>query len=105
MKQFTAKRILKAIEENTEESRREWMLWMFERAGKKVSSHEKYQFWQHDNHPIELNYNAILPQKLDYQHKNPVEAGLVTRPEDWLYSSAKNYFTDEVPLIDVILIE
>jgi putative transposase len=35
MKQFTAKRILKAIEENTEESRREWMLWMFERAGKK----------------------------------------------------------------------
>lgn len=105
MKQFTAKRILKAIEENTEESRREWMLWMFERAGKRLSSIEKYQFWQHDNHPIELNYNAILQQKLDYLHNNPVEAGFVTRPEDWLYSSAKNYLTDEVPLIEVILIE
>jgi len=27
----------------------------------------------------------------DDLHNNPVEAGLVERPEDYLYSSAKNY--------------
>ena len=34
-KRHTSKTILKAIEENIQESRREWMLWMFKRAGKK----------------------------------------------------------------------
>ena len=28
---------------------------------------------------------------LDYIHNNPVTAGFVESPEDWLYSSAKNY--------------
>jgi len=45
MKQFTAKRVLKAIKENPHESRKEWMLWMFERAAKKTGSTWKYQFW------------------------------------------------------------
>jgi REP element-mobilizing transposase RayT len=34
-KKFTAKKIIEAIENNPQESRREWLLWMFERAGKK----------------------------------------------------------------------
>ena len=35
LKKHTSKSILNAIEENPQESRKEWMLWMFERAGKK----------------------------------------------------------------------
>lgn len=31
-KGFTSKKMLKTIEENAQESRREWMLWMIERA-------------------------------------------------------------------------
>ena len=30
-------------------------------------------------------------QKLEYIHYNPVEAGFVTKEEDWLYSSAIDY--------------
>ncbi len=30
-------------------------------------------------------------QKLDYIHYNPVEAGFVERPEEYLYSSAREY--------------
>ena len=38
MKRHTSKTILKAIEENIQESRKEWMLWLFERAGKHNSN-------------------------------------------------------------------
>jgi REP element-mobilizing transposase RayT len=35
LKKYTSRAILKAIEENPYESRKAWILWMFERAGKK----------------------------------------------------------------------
>ena len=54
LKGFTSKKIVRLIEENPEESRKEWMLWMFERAAKKNSNVSKRQFWQQNNHPIEI---------------------------------------------------
>jgi putative transposase len=30
-------------------------------------------------------------EKIDYIHNNPVEAGLVKQPFEWVYSSATNY--------------
>ncbi len=41
-KKHTSKKILKAIEENPIESRKEWLLWMFERAGKQKGNISKY---------------------------------------------------------------
>jgi putative transposase len=35
LKGITSRKKMKATQDNPEESRREWMLWMFERAGKK----------------------------------------------------------------------
>ncbi|MNX77742.1 hypothetical protein D3C86_1092960 [compost metagenome] len=43
--------MLKSIEENPQESRKEWMLWMFEQAGKKNSNVKFRQFWQQNNKP------------------------------------------------------
>jgi len=93
MKKFTSKKIVAAIAENTQESRREWMLSMFSNAGKQNSNNEHFQFWQQDNQPKELlPYNAAFgKQKLEYIHNNPVAAGLVDKPEDYLYSSARDY--------------
>jgi REP element-mobilizing transposase RayT len=45
-KKFTSKKILKSIEENIQEIRREWMIWMMESAGKKNSNNVDFQFWQ-----------------------------------------------------------
>ena len=90
-KKFTSKQIIKAIEENQKESRKEWMLSIFKRAGEYNSNNKYFQFWQHDSHPIELYTNAAIDQKLDYIHNNPVEYGYVINPEDYLYSSARNY--------------
>ena len=71
---------------------------MMERAGKKKSNVSKRQFWQQHNKPIELWSGKVIKQKIDYIHNNPVEAGFVTDPVDWKYSSARNYADDETIL-------
>ncbi|MCK5028834.1 MAG: transposase [Bacteroidales bacterium] len=45
LKGFSAKQILKEIENNPQESRKEWMMSLFEVAGQKNSNNTKYQFW------------------------------------------------------------
>ena len=95
LKGFTSKTILKAIEENPQESRKEWMLWMFKRAGLKNSNNKNYQFWQQNNQPIELETNEMFDQKLDYIHKNPVEEGYVEKEEHYIYSSAIDYLGEK----------
>jgi hypothetical protein len=65
-KKFTSNQILKAIEENLSESRRNWMLWIFKKAGEKNKRTDNYQFWQQENHPIECSTYEILQSKLKY---------------------------------------
>jgi putative transposase len=76
-KGFTSRKMLKVIEENPQESRKEWMLWMFERAGKKNSNVKFRQFWQQNNKPIEICSFKVFEQKLNYIHNNPRETGLL----------------------------
>ncbi|WP_261382259.1 hypothetical protein [Mucilaginibacter achroorhodeus] len=44
----------------------------------------------------------MMQQRLDYIHNNPVESGSVSFPPDYLYSSAKDYYTDEPGLVPVL---
>lgn len=76
-----------------------------EESGKENSNNIGFQLWQQDNHPIELTTEKIMHQKLDYLHNNPVEAGFVDKAEDWLYSSARQYYTGQKGMIDIIQIE
>ncbi|MGB4846624.1 MAG: transposase [Saprospiraceae bacterium] len=89
-KRHTASHILKAIQ-NPMESRRDWMMKRFEFAARRSIRSQPHQFWMHDNHAEELNTAEFTNQKLNYIHLNPVRAGLVDHPEDWNYSSARNY--------------
>ncbi|WMJ72789.1 transposase [Cytophagaceae bacterium ABcell3] len=89
MKRHTSKQLIKCIQEYSCESRREWLLWMFKRAGKKNANNKDYQFWQQNNHPIELSNYELLNQRLNYLHQNPVEAGFVAEAHEYLYSSGK----------------
>jgi len=57
----------------------------------KNSNVKKRQFWQQHNKPIELWSPAVIDQKVDYIHNNPVEAGFVTEPHNWRYSSSIDY--------------
>ena len=63
-------------------------------------SDRTYQFWQEGVHPEEIQGDEMMRLKVDYIHNNPVERGYVDRPEDWRYSSARNYIGKE-GLMDV----
>jgi len=99
MKKFTSQRIIAAINENQQESRKDWLIWMFKRAGAKNNNNDTYQFWQQDNHPIELSTNEMIDQRMDYLHKNPVKAGSVWEPQHYKYCSAIDYYSDEKGLL------
>jgi len=102
-KSFTSKEILKAIMEERE-SRDKWMLSIFKSAAIRHKRNSEYQLWTHENHAIEVYSNKFVEQKLDYIHNNPVRAGIVTYPEEYIYSSAKNY-NDEKGLVNVCILD
>jgi REP element-mobilizing transposase RayT len=91
-KKFTSAQIIKAIALNEKESRREWMLSIFKKAGEKNIRNTNYQLWRQDNQPKELFSERFTNQKLDYIHNNPIEAGIVDKAEEYLYSSARDYY-------------
>jgi len=103
-KEHTSKALVKAIITNMQESRREWLLWMFKREAAKSSNVSGYQFWQHNNKPIQLWSANVIEQKADYLHYNPVTAGFVAEPWHWRYSSAVDYYTEEKGLVNICLL-
>jgi REP element-mobilizing transposase RayT len=89
-KRHTSKKIIETIE-NEMESRREWLLMIFKYAARKHKRNDKYQVWTHENHAEEIYSNKFIEQKVNYIHNNPVRSGIVINPEDYVYSSARNY--------------
>jgi REP element-mobilizing transposase RayT len=102
-KRFTSKAVVNAIDENPRESRKEWLLEQFKKAGTKSSNVKDFQFWQHNNKPIELWSNKVIFEKINYIHNNPVEEGLVYSPQDYVYSSARDYAGEQGILKGVIV--
>lgn len=88
MKAHTARQLLKSIAKNEQESRREWMMRLFAYYARPQKQNDKYMFWQKTTHPIALVTPAVVRQKAEYIHNNPVAAGLVTEPEHYPLSSA-----------------
>ena len=82
-KRFTSRSVVKAIQENPKESRKEFLLDYFKKEAEKSSNTTNFQFWRHDN--------------------NPVEEGIVFRPEDYKYSSAPDY-AGEKGLLDNVCV-
>ena len=90
-KKFTTKRIIETIK-NSNESRREWLLDKFSFEAKRTGRAKEFKMWKDDNHAIDLDsYNIDLIEKLDYVHMNPVRAGWVDNPEEYVFSSARDY--------------
>lgn len=90
-KKYTSKELVQMISENPVESRKKWMLNIFRSNGESNTRNKNFQFWQQDNQPKELYSSGFIDQKLAYIHDNPVEAGLVDEPCEYVYSSARDY--------------
>ena len=80
------------------------MLEQFKNAAQNSSNVSQYQFWRHDNRPIELWSNHVIDEKIEYVHQNPVKAGMVDYTEDYLYSSAKDYAGEKGLLENVVVV-
>jgi REP element-mobilizing transposase RayT len=86
-KKFTARQIINTIQSEPE-SRREWMMHRFKWNASIRQRKSNHQLWQHSNHAEEIFTRPFFDQKLNYIHLNPVKAGWVSFPQDYIYSSA-----------------
>ncbi len=96
-KSYTAKQIIAYLEQQNS-IRLLQLLAFFKRAHKHES---RYQVWEEGSHPQLIEPEAVMRQKLEYIHYNPVKRGYVDKPEHWRYSSARNYLGVD-GVIDVV---
>tara|TARA_Y100001972_G_scaffold128583_1_gene190335 strand:- start:1195 stop:1740 length:546 start_codon:yes stop_codon:yes gene_type:complete len=89
-KKHTSKKLVNEIS-LINESRKDWLLAAFSKAGKELKRIKNNKVWKDGNHPKELETNYFMDQKLKYIHENPVLAGIVEQAEHYLYSSARDY--------------
>ena len=97
-KSYTAREVIDLLQATRQRAMLQQLKW-HKRAHKKD---RHYQFWQEGSHPKQIQSEAMLHQKLDYIHDNPVRRGYVDEPTHWRYSSARNY-AGEPGLIEVTL--
>ena len=86
-KSFTARKILDYLLERKEQRFLSW----FSKYKQDFKQDREHQFWQEGTHPEEIQNQAMIRQKIEYIHDNPVRRGYVDKQECWRYSSARNY--------------
>ena len=96
-KSYTAREILHLARE----SGKDWLLNQFEYYRKHHKTESKHQVWQEGSHPQFIQGSRMLTQKINYIHNNPVKRGYVDLPEQWRYSSARNYVLDDESVIEI----
>ncbi len=52
---------------------------------------QNYKVWQDGYHAELVETNWFIKQKINYIHTNPVKDKIVALPEDYYFSSARNY--------------
>lgn len=100
-KSYTARRILDALREAGAAR----VLRRLAFVKKRHKSESDYQLWQEGSHLQQIIGAAMMRQKLEYIHANPVKRGYVDAPGDWRYSSARNYAGRNDGLIEIDLWE
>ena len=92
-KKFTTKIILEDIDAEPE-VRRKWMMKKFEEASKAMKHLDKFQVWQApvNSAYIDISDADAFDEQVEFIHKNPVRDRIVAHAEDYLHSSARDYF-------------
>ena len=85
-KSSTAKNILKLLQEKNITTILD-QLAFYKKAHKKTA---QYQLWQEGLQPKLIQDEAMMIQKIEYIHQNPVKRGYIDEPNHWRYSSARD---------------
>ncbi len=59
------------------------------------------RFWQVRYYDFNVFTQPKFVEKLQYIHRNPVERGLVEKPEDWPWSSFRHWSTGQQGLVEI----
>jgi REP element-mobilizing transposase RayT len=94
----------KAITETLEQNKRHELLAVLKSAATQTAWHQDLKVWQDGYHPKAISSDAMMQQKLDYIHANPVRKGFVGAVEDWKWSSARNYFRGDHSVLEIDLV-
>jgi putative transposase len=92
IKSYSAKKIIEQLKCDGKYS----LLKMFEEKKRKDKNVCKYQIWQEGFMPKEIADEKMFYQKMHYVHLNPVKAGIVGNPQDYVYSSAYDFYWGKV---------
>ena len=58
-------------------------------------------FWQAHYYDFNVSSHEKFVEKLRYIHRNPILRGLVSRPEDWPWSSFRHYATGQPGTVEI----
>lgn len=89
---YSTKLFMEAINK-TGESSKDGLLHMFKYYAKETNQNKNYKLWTNKNHPEEIRSEKFLKVKLNCIHDNPVRAGWIKEPGDYIYSSASDYIS------------
>jgi REP element-mobilizing transposase RayT len=101
-KKYTAKQIVNELLINNNSSSN--YLYFFTEEASKIKRNKKYKVWQDGSHPILLDTNFLMDQKVEYIHLNPVKANLSSAPEEYQWSSAGDYYLNKKGMLKLELI-
>ena len=86
-KSFTARRIIDWLQAHSADGILEHLRF----AKRRHKTDRGYQLWQEGIHAELVLSEAMMLEKLEYIHANPVKRGYVSLAEHWRYSSAGHY--------------
>ena len=87
-KKFTSVQIRKVLEQEGEIA-----LLNILKVNAEGARGQVFKLWKNRFDDLVLNRRETMITKINYIHANPVRKGLVSMPEDWFYSSARNYLS------------
>lgn len=86
-KKYTANELLKLLQKENVKTILDQL-----RFYKKAHRVDKiYQIWEEGYHPKLMQTDAMMINKINYIHQNPVKRGYVDEATHWRYSSARDY--------------
>jgi REP-associated tyrosine transposase len=95
IKKYSAWDIMEKIEKDDPD-----LMSVFQAEAFKFAGHKR-KFWMKRFDDEVIRNEKMFWVKLNYIHWNPVESGLVTKLEEYKYSSARNYVNNDHSIIDV----
>ena len=71
------------------------------RMNSRDKKNQVFKLWMDRFDDLVIENERSLQTKVEYIHNNPVQAGFVDQPEQWEFSSARNYILGDHSLISV----